>query len=231
MGSLLIVDDEPDIRELLELCLTHEGYSVIQCKDGQEALSVMESKAEQIDLILLDVMMPKMDGLTTCSRIRKFSMVPIIFLTAKTQDTDQILGLQIGGDDYIKKPFTPAVLTAKVRAILRRVAIMTEKEATTEGLLIVSELVIDERAFKVSKGTKELSLTKTEFEILLLLVKHQGQVFSIQRIYEMIWKEPYFEDSSNTVMVHIKRLRNKIDEKDSPKPIIQTVWGVGYKIE
>ncbi len=226
--KVMVVDDDPDIIELLQICLENEGYDVVSATNGQEALDLMNPS---IVLVLLDVMMPIKDGIKTCIEMRKKYNIPVIFLTAKTQDSDLILGLQVGADDYIKKPFAPAVLIAKVKATLRRYHTLGSNQNSTDGLLLVKDLVIDEKAYKVNREETEIQLTKTEFEILTLLAKNKGQVFSIQRIYTILWKEPYFDDSANTVMVHIKRLRRKIEVQGSQQEIIQTVWGVGYKID
>lgn len=227
-NRILIVDDEKDILDLIDICLSHEGYEIIKAGDGVEALEKID---ESVDLVIMDIMMPKMDGLKTCIEMRKRYTVPIIFLTAKTQDTDLILGLQIGADDYIKKPFTPAVLSAKVKATLRRAAMYKEPFQMNDDTMQVQDITVDAKATRVTRGDTVINLTKTEYDILYMLLRNRGQIFSIQRIYESIWNEPYFNDSANTVMVHIKRLRKKIDEADRLNPIIQTVWGVGYKIE
>ncbi len=226
--KILIVDDDPDIVDLIEIYLVNENYEVITASNGVEALEKIDVS---VHLVILDVMMPRMDGIKTCIEIRKKYNVPIIFLTAKVQDTDQILGLQVGADDYIKKPFSPPVLVAKVRAMLRRYQQLGSTNNPDQEVIRIKELTIDEKAFKVLINQEEIQLTKTEFEILLLLAKHRSQVFSIKHIYESIWQEDYFEDSANTVMVHIKRLRKKMDCKVVSQDIIQTVWGVGYKIE
>lgn len=224
----MVVDDDQDILDLLQICLENEGYEVVTATNGQLALDHMDPS---IVLVILDVMMPIKDGIKTCMELRKNYSIPILFLTAKAQDSDLILGLQVGADDYIKKPFAPAVLIAKVKAALRRYQTLGSDLLTTQGVLLVKDLVIDEKAYKVMRDLTEISLTKTEFEILTLLAKNRGQVFSIPRIYSSLWKEPYFEDSANTVMVHIKRLRHKIEIPNSHQEIIQTVWGVGYKID
>lgn len=224
----MIVDDDPDILDLLEICLINEGYEVVTAGTGHKALEIID---DSIVLVILDVMMPGIDGIKTCIEIRKKFNVPVIFLTAKSQDSDLILGLQVGADDYIKKPFAPAVLIAKVKSALRRYQILGADVQNHQNLLIIKDLVIDQQAFKVKRGDQEIQLTKTEFEILTLLAKNKGQVFSIQKIYTCIWKEPYYDDSANTIMVHIKRLRHKIEIPESHQDILQTVWGVGYKID
>lgn len=225
--KILIVDDDKDIRQLLKVCLTNDDYQVVEATNGKEALDVFD---DTISLVVLDIMMPILDGIQTCMKLRDKSDVPILFLTAKTQDSDMILGLQIGADDYIKKPFTPPVLIAKIKAMLRRYNNLGLNE-TAKSVIHVQDLEIDEMSHTVKKGNHMIALTRTEFDILLLLSKHKGQVFSIQRIYESIWNEPYYDASSNTVMVHIKKLRSKIDDNQKEHPYIKTVWGVGYKID
>lgn len=224
MSKLLIVDDDMDIRNLLRVCLENEGFLVVEASNGKEALDLFD---HTIDLVVLDIMMPIMDGIAACMALRKITDVPILFLTAKSQDSDMILGLQIGADDYVKKPFTPPVLTAKIKAMLRRCNLLKVK--SNDHTIIIDDLVIDINAHTIEVDNQAIQLTKTEFEILTLLAKHKGQVFSIQRIYEAVWGEDYFDASSNTVMVHIKKLRGKIDSQD--RTYIKTVWGVGYKLE
>lgn len=227
--KILIVDDEKEIRELLVACMSNEGYEAVEAVHGKQALELFD---DSFDLILLDVMMPFMDGITTCLEIRKTSKVPIVFLTAKSQDTDQILGLTAGADDYIKKPFMPSVLVAKVKAILRRSVEFNENsEKKLDNIIAIDNLKLDIEAHQLFMNGLELKLTKTEFEILTLLATNRGQVFSIERIYESIWKEEYYEVSANTVMVHIKKLRDKVDKGRGKDTLIKTVWGVGYKIE
>lgn len=224
--KILVVDDEKDIRTLLKACLANEGYEVVLAKNGQEAMDILD---DSFLMVLLDVMMPVKDGIATCLEIRKISKVPIIFLTAKSQDKDMVRGLTAGADDYITKPFTPSLLIAKVKAIIRRFTVFSESE--NDGRLYVKDLIIDEKAHQVFCGGIEINLTKIEFEILLLLVNNQGQVFSIETIYQKVWKEEYLDVSANTVMVHIKKLRTKLSKANDVYDYIKTVWGVGYKVE
>lgn len=227
--KILIVDDEKDIRELLMACMSNEGYEVVPAIHGKQALELID---DSFDLVLLDVMMPFIDGLSTCVEIRKTSKVPIIFLSAKSQDTDQILGLTAGADDYIKKPFVPSVVVAKVKAVLRRSLEFNEgSDKKSDVVVVIDNLKIDKVSHQVFMAGEELKLTKTEFEILKLLGCNRGQVFSIEKIYESIWNEKYYEASANTVMVHIKKLRDKVDKGRGKATLIKTVWGVGYKIE
>ncbi|QUH27538.1 response regulator transcription factor [Vallitalea guaymasensis] len=229
MEKIIVADDELEIRELIKVCLENEGYEVVTVKNGKEAVEAVDSS---VGLIILDVMMPIMNGIMACNEIRKKSSVPIIFLTAKTQDSDMIFGLSAGADDYIKKPFTPPILIAKIKAVLRRYRILGADayEDKSDKKIYVKDLVIDIESHNVIRENKEIHLTKTEFDILLLLANHKGQVFSIERIYESVWNEAYIDVSANTVMVHIKKLRNKIKNTEQNE-YIKTVWGVGYKIE
>lgn len=230
MSKILIVDDEQAIRELLEATLKQDGHDIVQAINGVDALEKFD---DSIDLVLLDVMMPYKDGVTTCLEIRTKSQVPVVFLTAKVQDTDQILGLTAGADDYIKKPFVPSVLKAKVKAILRRGAMTAGAAAEAQGGSTdtrVEDLTIQPASYQLFREDREIVLTKTEFEILHLLASHRGQVFSAEKIYEHVWEEDFMDVSANTVMVHIKKLRDKL-EKGTPNKYIKTVWGVGYKID
>lgn len=227
--KILIVDDEKDIRELLVACMCNEGYQAVTANHGKQALEIFD---DSFGLVLLDVMMPFMDGIETCRHIRSKSNVPIVFLTAKTQDSDQILGLDAGADDYINKPFVPSVLVAKVKALIRRSCEFNAGgEQKTDDFIYVEDIKIDTNARDIFRNDEELKLTKTEFEIFVLLATHRGQVFSIEQIYESIWGEEFYEASSNTVMVHIKKLRDKVDKGKGKQALIKTVWGVGYKIE
>lgn len=227
--KILVVDDEKDIRMLIKACLVNEGYEVVEASDGQKALEVFD---DSFALVLLDMMMPNKDGLSTCLEIRQTSKVPVIFLTAKSQDGDTVLGLTAGADDYITKPFTPPVLVARVKANIRRFRIFNEgSDKTISGEVKVQDIRIDEMSHQVYVAEQEVVLTKTEFDILLLFAKHPNQVFSIERIYEHVWGEEFLDGSSNTVMVHIKKLRSKLEKANDAYEYIKTVWGVGYKIE
>lgn len=229
MDKIIVADDELEIRELIKVCLENEGFEVVTVSNGKKAVEAVD---DETGLIILDVMMPVMNGITACTQIRKISGVPIVFLTAKTQDSDMIFGLSVGGDDYIKKPFIPPVLVAKVKAALRRYRVLGAR-AHMEGdhnNIYVKDLEIDKEAHVVKREGKEIHLTRTEFNILLLFAEHKGQVFSIEHIYESVWNEAYIDVSANTVMVHIKKLRNKL-KTNFQNEYIKTVWGVGYKIE
>lgn len=224
--KILIVDDDNDIRKMLSILLANDGYETIEAENGKIALDMLD---ESIDLILLDVMMPVMDGVTACIKIRERSNVPIIFLTAKDTDMDEITGLGAGADDYISKPFSPPVLSARLRTLLRRSSLYTGSEQ--KNIIKIRDLVINITEHKVTIAEEKLKLTPTEFDILYLLMKNKGRVFSIEQIYYLIWDEEYMKASSNTVMVHIRKLREKIERDTSNPEYLKTEWGVGYKIE
>lgn len=225
-AKILVVDDDADIRKMLSILLGNEGYKIEQAEDGQQAIDMLDSST---DLILLDVMMPVMDGLTACMKIRETSDVPIIFLTAKETDMDQIMGLGAGADDYIAKPFAPAVLSARIRSLLRRSS--SGANQNSENIIKIRGLEISLAHHKATVNLVPLKLTPTEFDILYLLMKNKGRVFSIEQIYNLIWDEPYIKSSSNTVMVHIRKLREKLEEDSTNPKYLKTEWGVGYKVE
>ncbi|MGN0143423.1 MAG: response regulator [Clostridium sp.] len=230
-GNILIVDDEKEIRDLVEIYLKSEGYNTIQAADGLEAVDAV--KNNDIDLVILDVMMPNMNGIEACLKIREMKDMPIIMLSAKSEDIDKILGLNMGADDYITKPFNPLELVARVKSQLRRFCKFGNKYDNSledENVIRIDDLMINLETHEVTLGEKLLKLTPTEFDILALLAKNRGKVFSIENIYESVWNQE-FMTSDNTVMVHIRKIREKI-ENDSRNPrFIKTVWGVGYKIE
>lgn len=228
MATILVVDDEQEIADLVEIYLTNDGFEVIKAFNGVECLKQLQEHPE-IKVIILDVMMPEMDGLEVCRRIRKSSNIPIIMLSAKTADMDKILGFGTGVDDYVTKPFNPLELTARVKSQLKRYQNINTAALVGQSITIGS-LLIEKDAHRVSRNGEEIALTPIEFEILWLLASHPGRVYSTDEIFEQVWKEQVYE-VNNTVMVHIRRLREKI-ELDSKKPeLIKTVWGVGYKVE
>lgn len=220
---VLVVDDDKSIRELLTILLNNQDIDVIAAKDGLEALELL--KKNKVDLIILDVMMPKMDGMVTCMQIRKTLNIPIIILSAKAEDADQILGLTIGADDYMPKPFNSMLLIAKVKSHIRRYKDFNLNTSGSSSLIKIEDMLIDLDKHEVQVGDNILSLTPHEFDILSLLAQNANKVLSIRQIYESVWKDPYLE-SDRTVTVHIRRLRQKLK-----KDYIKTVWGVGYKIE
>ncbi|MCR6513957.1 response regulator transcription factor [Clostridium sp. LY3-2] len=227
---ILIVDDEKEIRDLVEIYLKGEGYETFKAENGIEALNLLEEK--DIDLVILDVMMPKMDGIQTCLKIRENSEMPIIMLSAKSEDIDKILGLNMGADDYLSKPFNTLELIARVKSQLRRYKKFNKfsKEDDTSLKENIEDLNIKLDTHEVYLGEEFIKFTPTEFDILVLLAKNRGKVFSIVNIYESVWKQEYLE-SDNTVMVHIRKIREKIEENPRNPRFIKTVWGVGYKID
>ncbi|MBR3516602.1 MAG: response regulator transcription factor [Lachnospiraceae bacterium] len=228
MNKILVCDDEKDIVRALEIYLKAEGYEIIKAYNGREAIQKMQETPE-ICLILLDIMMPEMDGIEALTEIRKFSNVPVIFLTAKSEDADKILGLNLGADDYITKPFLPAELTARVRSSIRRYTMLGSVVVKSDEL-VIGGICVNDPAKEVRVDGEEVSLTKTEYGILKLLMQDAGKVFSPSEIYTRVWGgDPY--GTENTVAVHIRRLREKI-EIDPAKPrYLKVVWGQGYKIE
>ena len=225
---ILIADDEPQIREVVRILLEGEGFEVIEAADGMQAVAKAD---DTIDLFILDVMMPGMDGVAACMRIREVSRAPILFLTAKSQDQDKTLGFSAGCDDYLSKPFSYAELTARVKAMLRRYTVYRGKPAGSAGSIDLGGLTIDPHASKVIKNGEEVALTDLEYRILCLLAQNRGKIFTAQNIYESVWQEPYFYNSNNTVMVHIRNLRKKIEDDPRDPVYLKNVWGRGYRIE
>ena len=230
-SRVLVVDDERDIREAIKIYLRGEGIETVMASNGEEAITVM--KNEDIHLILMDVMMPKMDGIVATSLIREFSNVPIIMLTAKSEDTDKIMGLSLGADDYITKPFNPMELVARVKSQLRRYLMLGSKgnkQTQDEDCIEIKGLKINLATKQTFVDDAEVRLTPTEFKILSLLMKNKGRVFSISDIYERVWDEPGY-NAENTVAVHIRKIREKIEINPKEPGYLKVVWGVGYKIE
>lgn len=227
-NTILVVDDEAEIRNLLEIYLLNEGYEVYKASNGEEALEIIDKK--NIHLIILDIMMPKMDGIETCKRIREKMSVPIIMLSAKSEDMDKIQGIMTGADDYLTKPFNPLELTVRVKALLRRAYYFTNRSDSNKDVISIESLKIDKSNHIVSVDDNEIQLTSREFDILYLLASNRGRVFSTEEIFSRIWNEKYYQ-SNNTVMVHMSRIRDKIEKHMNGSKVIHTVWGVGYKIE
>ena len=227
MYNILICDDEKDIVSALEIYLRAEGYRTFAACDGWEALAVLER--EEIHLVLLDIMMPQLDGISAMNELRRYSNVPVILLTAKGEDTDKVLGLNVGADDYVTKPFNPVELLARVRSQLRRY-MQLGGSAKREDLLSVGGLSLDDRSKEVTVDGEAVSLTPTEYEILKLMLEHPGQVFSPRELYRRVWNdEPYGAES--TVAVHIRHLREKIEIDPAQPRYVKAVWGQGYKLE
>ncbi|MGN0482539.1 MAG: VanR-ABDEGLN family response regulator transcription factor [Lachnospiraceae bacterium] len=230
--NILVVDDEVAIADLIEFYLSAEGYIVWKYNNGTEALECLEK--EQIDLAILDLMLPDVDGLQICKKIREVSNMPVLMVTAKGEEVDKITGLTIGADDYITKPFRPLELVARVKAQLRRYTRYNsgkeEKEEQEKEEITISGLVIDHRNHSCTLNGQTLSLTPTEFKILWTLCKNRGNVVTAEEMYSQIWGEKYYANSSSTIMVHIRHLREKMGDSAENPQYIKTVWGVGYKI-
>lgn len=229
MSKILVLDDEKEIGEIIALYLKNDGYEVILAGSGREALAQIES--EQPDLALLDVMLPDIDGFRVLQKIREKYRFPVIMLTAKNEYTDKINGLTLGADDYIAKPFNPLELVARVKAQLRRYTKYNENSKIQENIIDFAGLLMNRDTHECSYNEKELILTPIEFDILWLLCENRGKVISSERLFEEIWKEKYFKNSNNTVMVHIRHLREKMGDGRRKSEFIKTVWGVGYKVE
>ena len=227
--KILVADDNEEIREFVRVLLESEGFEVIEATNGDEAISETD---DSVDLIILDVMMPVKNGYKACLEIREKTKAPILFLTAKTLDSDKTLGFSLGGDDYLSKPFSYTELVSRVKALLRRYYVYQGKEAENDShVLLIGDLQICTNANQVLLKGKEVLLTDIEYRLLLLMAKNRGKIFSVQNLYESVWNEPYLCTSSNTVMAHIKNIRKKLgDDTQNPK-IISTVWGRGYRIE
>ena len=229
--SILVVDDEQEIADLVEIYLVSDGYKVFKANNAQEGLEILDK--EDIQLCLLDIMMPGMNGLEMCKKIRETNNIPIIMLSAKSTDLDKILGLGTGADDYVVKPFNPLELTARVKSQLRRYTQFNPNSTVRETVkneISIRGLTINKDNHKVTVYGEEVKLTPIEFDILYLLASNPGKVFSTDEIFEKVWNEKVYE-ANNTVMVHIRRLRGKMKEDERQDKIITTVWGVGYKIE
>ena len=227
--KILIADDDPEILSILQILLSSEGFEGLQAAGGE---GVLEQLDDTVGLVILDVMMPGMDGYAVCAQIRKVSQVPILFLTAKSQDSDKTLGFSLGGDDYLVKPFSYSELISRVKALLRRYYVYGGGQTEASGLICCCQTVeIDPQRCAVRQKGKEVSLTETEYKILLLLASHRKKVFSIQNIYESVWEEPYFYTCNNTVMVHIRNIRRKLGDDPQNSRTIRTVWGKGYVID
>lgn len=229
MQTILVCDDDKQIVEAIDIYLTGEGFHVVKAYDGYEALKVLESS--DIDLMIIDVMMPGLDGIRTTLKVRETSSIPIIILSAKSEDTDKILGLNIGADDYLTKPFNPLELVARVKSQIRRYTQLGNlNQQISEQVYKCGGLLINDDNKEVIVDGDIIKLTPIEYNILLLLVKNEGKVFSIDEIYEQIWNEEAI-GADNTVAVHIRHIREKIEINPKDPQYLKVVWGVGYKIE
>ena len=228
MYNILICDDQPDIVNALKIYLTPEGYRLFEAFNGREALEMMKSR--DIHLVLMDIMMPGMDGITATAKIREFSNAPIILLTAKSETEDKVLGLNVGADDYITKPFVPVEVLARVRSQLRRYATLGSRPAGNDSQITIGGIVLDDRTKTVTVEGEPVSLTPTEYAILHLLMKNPGKVYSTKLLYESVWQEAAL-GSEGAVAVHIRHLREKIEINPSEPRYLKVVWGQGYKME
>ena len=230
MEKILIVEDDADIREGVRILLEGEGYSVSEAENGRKGLELLK---EETDLVILDVMMPGMSGLKTCEEIRKVSYVPVLFLTARLQESDKLIGLMAGGDDYLAKPFSYSELLGRVKALIRRWKIYRGKEEPeqmqTQNYIELAGIRLNEEFNEVTVKGENVEFSDIEYNILRLLMKYPGKIFSAQNLYESVWNEPYFYNCNSTVMVHIRRLRVKIEEDPKNPKLILTVWGKGYR--
>lgn len=228
MTNILVCDDDKEIVDAIEIYLQQEGYQIYKAYDGEQAIKVL--KEMNIQLLIIDIMMPRLDGIHATLKIREFSSVPIIFLSAKSEDTDKILGLNMGADDYITKPFNPLELVARVKSQLRRYTTLSSNDAAGDKVYEAGGLLVNDDLKKVTVDGEDVKLTPIEYNILLLLLKNKGKVYSINEIYESIWNEEAI-GADNTVAVHIRHIREKIEINPKEPRYLKVVWGVGYKIE
>lgn len=228
MQTILVCDDDREIVEAIDIYLQQEGYKVLKAYDGEEAIRLLRDN--EVHLLIMDVMMPRLDGIRATLKIRENSSIPIIILSAKTEDADKILGLNVGADDYLGKPFNPLELVARVKSQLRRYTMLGNAAEKSDAVYEVGGLSINDDLKEVSVDGEVVKLTPIEYNILLLLVKNQGKVFSINQIYENIWNEDAI-GADNTVAVHIRHIREKIEINPKEPRYLKVVWGIGYKIE
>lgn len=230
MNSILVVDDEPEITDLIELYLTNENYTVYKFYSGKDAVKFIDEN--EPDLAILDIMLPDINGFKICQHIREKHTYPIIMLTAKDEEIDKITGLSFGADDYITKPFRPLEMVARVKAQLRRYKTYNQQNATESDFILTHlGLILNVKTHECTLNEKPLTLTPTEFNILRILLEHKGEVVSAEGLFHEIWQDEYYSKSNNTITVHIRHLREKMNDTiDNPK-YIKTIWGVGYKIE
>ena len=229
LNRILLVDDDAEIREIARVFLEKEGYRVEEAASGEEALLLFH---DGIDLVILDIMMPGMSGYQVCRQLRRCSNVPILYLTAKSADEDVVTGISAGGDGYLVKPFSSTQLVTQVKALMRRFRVYGGKQdANAETIVEWKGLCLDCSRNDVTREGKPLSLTDKEYRILRLLLLNRGKIYSVQSLYENVWEDTYFPSSSNTVMVHIRKLREKIERNPQTPEILKTEWGRGYRIE
>ena len=228
MANILVCDDDKEIVDAIEIYLSQDGYKIYKAYDGEQAIQILDK--EEIHLLIMDIMMPKLDGIRATLKIREYSSIPIIILSAKSEDTDKILGLNIGADDYICKPFNPLELVARVKSNLRRYTSLGSLTGENKAIYQVGGLVLNDDTKQVTVDDEPVKMTPIEYNILLLLMKNQGRVFSINQIYESIWNEDAI-GADNTVAVHIRNIREKIEINPKEPRYLKVVWAVGYKID
>lgn len=228
MANILVCDDDKEIVDAIEIYLSQDGYKIYKAYDGEQAIQILDK--EEIHLLIMDIMMPKLDGIRATLKIREYSSIPIIILSAKSEDTDKILGLNIGADDYICKPFNPLELVARVKSNLRRYTSLGSLTGENKAIYQVGGLVLNDDTKQVTVDDEPVKMTPIEYNILLFLMKNQGRVFSINQIYESIWNEDAI-GADNTVAVHIRHIREKIEINPKEPRYLKVVWGVGYKID
>ncbi len=232
MYNILVCDDDKEIVKAIEIYLSKEGYNILKAYDGEEALEILNNN-DDIQLIILDIMMPKMDGIEVANRVRQNKSIPIIMLSAKSEDYDKISGLNNGADDYVTKPFNPLELIARVNSQIRRytsLGSMVKKDEDNKDIYKSGDLVINDATKIVEVDGKEVKLTPTEYNILLFLTKNKGKVYSIERIYENVWEEESY-GAENIIAVHIRHIREKIEINPREPKYLKVIWGIGYKIE
>ena len=228
MANILVCDDDREIVDAIEIYLSQDGYKIYKAYDGEQAIQILDK--EDIHLLIMDIMMPRLDGIRATLKIREYSSIPIIILSAKSEDTDKILGLNIGADDYICKPFNPLELVARVKSNLRRYTSLGSLTGENKAIYQVGGLILNDDIKQVTVDDEPVKMTPIEYNILLLLMKNQGRVFSINQIYESIWNEDAI-GADNTVAVHIRHIREKIEINPKEPRYLKVVWGIGYKIE
>ena len=228
MANILVCDDDREIVDAIEIYLSQDGYKIYKAYDGEQAIQILDK--EDIHLLIMDIMMPRLDGIRATLKIREYSSIPIIILSAKSEDTDKILGLNIGADDYICKPFNPLELVARVKSNLRRYTSLGSLTGENKAIYQVGGLILNDDIKQVTVDDEPVKMTPIEYNILLLLMKNQGRVFSINQIYESIWNEDAI-GADNTVAVHIRHIREKIEINPKEPRYLKVVWGLGYKLE
>lgn len=227
--KILVADDAKDIREILQIVLEDAGFEVILAKNGEEAVEKFD---QGVDLVILDIMMPKCNGIDTCSKIRRIAEVPVLFLTAKSAESDLIEGFEAGGDDYLTKPFSVTELLLRIKALLKRPRMgkYTLEKVPEDGRILIQDIVLDTNLQQVIRGEEQISLTEIEYRILKLLATDRNHIYTAKEIYENVWEEEYMQNSTNTVMVHIRNIRKKLGDTGPNAKYLHNIWGRGYRI-